>query len=166
MRQDLSPGDLRQCADELALWQNREPFDVLLRRIMAWEIRRDGWSIALWWTLCQLPWLDSLEMSSWLEREHDRVLTTQRLVAIGLAIEAYSRDGGTVPESLDPLVPMYLAQLPVDPFSGLSFVYRRNDVGYLLYSVGENRRDDGGRPPEGIPIHGGVVDGDLLLPAP
>jgi len=34
--------------------------------------------------------------------------------------------------------------LPTDPFSGKPLVYRRTASGFILYSVGEDRKDDGG----------------------
>jgi len=35
-------------------------------------------------------------------------------------------------------------KLPQDPFSGKDFVYKRQGKGFLLYSIGENLKDDGG----------------------
>jgi hypothetical protein len=35
--------------------------------------------------------------------------------------------------------------VPIDPYSDRPLVYRRTDDGYLLYSVGSNRVDDGGQ---------------------
>ncbi len=32
----------------------------------------------------------------------------------------------------------------VDPFTGKSFVYRREGDGFIVYSLGVNRTDDGG----------------------
>ena len=43
------------------------------------------------------------------------------------------------------LVPVYLAELPKDPFTDEDFIYRREDnLVYKLYSVGPNKTDDGG----------------------
>ncbi len=39
----------------------------------------------------------------------------------------------------------YLAEVPQDLFTGRPLVYRRTKQGYVLYSVGANGRDDGGR---------------------
>ena len=33
-----------------------------------------------------------------------------------------------------------------DPFSGNDYVYRRQGRGFIVYSLGENMKDDGGRP--------------------
>jgi hypothetical protein len=51
---------------------------------------------------------------------------------------------GSPPESLANLVPKYLSAVPQDPFGDGPLIYRRSNDGYLLYSVGGNRRDDGG----------------------
>jgi hypothetical protein len=39
----------------------------------------------------------------------------------------------------------YISQLPSDPFSGGAFRYAKQGEGYLLYSVSENGKDDGGK---------------------
>ncbi len=64
--------------------------------------------------------------------------------------------------TLDDLVPDYLPEVPDDPFGGGPLVYRRTATGYLLYSVGRDQRDDGGRPG----IHRFAVPGDIVLDDP
>jgi hypothetical protein len=62
-----------------------------------------------------------------------------------LAVERYRRaDGGAPPASLEMLVPRYLRAVPQDPFSGKPLVYTRGSDGYRVYSVDNNRTDDGG----------------------
>ena len=39
----------------------------------------------------------------------------------------------------------YLKKLPMDPYSDGPFVYRRTESGYLLYSLGTNLTDEGGK---------------------
>ncbi len=68
-----------------------------------------------------------------------------RLARTGLALAAYRQDHGRFPESLDALAPRYVRSVPIDPFSDTAFKYRRVDKGYLLYSVGENGKDDNGQ---------------------
>jgi hypothetical protein len=68
---------------------------------------------------------------------------------IMLAIEGYRADAGALPETLDALVPDYLEAVPVDPTHGDPFVYRIDGdeaIGYVLYSIGLDRTDDGGTP--------------------
>jgi hypothetical protein len=43
------------------------------------------------------------------------------------------------------LTPDVLTREPLDGFTEQPFKYRRKANGYLLYSVGENGKDDGGR---------------------
>ncbi len=63
------------------------------------------------------------------------------------AIERYRlANGNAVPEKLEQLVPAFLADAPVDPFDGKPLRYRQDETGYSVYSVGENLRDDGGKP--------------------
>jgi hypothetical protein len=61
------------------------------------------------------------------------------------AIERFRLKHGRAPDRLDELVPAYLDKLPCDPVIGkpLHYVRREND-GYLIYSVGWNEKDDGG----------------------
>jgi len=74
-------------------------------------------------------------------------LAKRRLTAIALAIRLYVVDNGVRPESLEALVPEYLPTLPADPFrtDGASMGYRPNADEPVLYSVGEDGVDNGGR---------------------
>jgi uncharacterized protein YfaT (DUF1175 family) len=38
-----------------------------------------------------------------------------------------------------------LTDVPVDPFTGKQLVYRREGEGFVVYSLGSNLKDDGGR---------------------
>jgi hypothetical protein len=51
---------------------------------------------------------------------------------------------GVLPEGLDKLVPEFLKAVPTDPFDGKPLRYLRRPTGYVVYSVGVNRQDDGG----------------------
>ncbi len=46
---------------------------------------------------------------------------------------------------LDALVPGILTEVPIDPFTGKPLVYRREGEGFIVYSLGSNQKDDGGR---------------------
>lgn len=74
-----------------------------------------------------------------------RRVARQRAVQAGLAIERYRLAEGGMPLALSDLVPTYLDAVPLDPFSGEALKYRlREKAGYVVYSVGEDRTDDGG----------------------
>ena len=72
----------------------------------------------------------------------------RRLTVTTLALHAYKLQHGGFPRQLADLVPDYLPAVPEDPFRARPLVYRRTETGYMLYSVGEDRKDDGGRPME------------------
>ena len=63
----------------------------------------------------------------------------------GLACRLYQSRTGRYPESLEELVPGILAEVPIDPFTGKPLVYRREGEGFIVYSLGSNQKDDGGR---------------------
>ena len=73
-----------------------------------------------------------------------------------------SLQNGSLPKSLQQLVPAFIDTTPVDPFSGQPFIYRVEKTGYALYSVGPDGVDDGGEP-----IDRSTEMGDLsLVPRP
>jgi hypothetical protein len=77
-----------------------------------------------------------------------------------LAVERHRFAHGAPPETIDSLVPEYFAATPVDPHDGLPLRYKRLDRGYMVYSVGEDRRDDGGKlePPRDAMKHNETWD--------
>lgn len=79
---------------------------------------------------------------------------TRRATALMIALERWRLAEGDYPDSLDLLVPRFMEKLPTDPWTGQAFRYRLLSAGtpggdgagsYLLYSVGMDGRDDGGR---------------------
>jgi hypothetical protein len=70
-----------------------------------------------------------------------------RLVGCTAAIRLHKLRTGKYPASLEAL---RLGEMIIDPFSGKPFVYQTDPrFGFLLYSVSENRVDDGGQSPYG-----------------
>jgi hypothetical protein len=67
---------------------------------------------------------------------------------VAIALELYHRRTGQWPAALDELMPRYLPQVPSDRYDGKPIKYRLVDGQPLLYSVGADRVDDGGRLPE------------------
>jgi hypothetical protein len=82
---------------------------------------------------------------------HDRAEQIQRNLHVAFALAAYRRDAGRYPAQLGDLAPGYLAAVPDDLFAGKPLVYRPADAGYLLYSVGSNGKDEGGRWYDDVP---------------
>jgi len=61
-----------------------------------------------------------------------------------LATARYKNDSAHLPDTWDDLVPKYLAQIPIDPFTGDPLKLKREDGALLIYSVGADGEDDGG----------------------
>jgi len=76
-----------------------------------------------------------------------RSICDVRATRVMLALERYRQGRGEYPAELDGLVPKWLPAVPRDPFSGEPFKYRREGLKYVLYSVGPDRADNGGRFP-------------------
>jgi hypothetical protein len=72
-------------------------------------------------------------------------LAVDRAARAAVAVERYRRDhGDQLPRSLEDLVPAYLEAVPIDPYSERPLLYRADDAGYTIYSVGPDLKDDGG----------------------
>jgi hypothetical protein len=82
-------------------------------------------------------------MPAMLEAE-DRDRVYSDLSQLSLALAAHKTEYNHYPERLTGLVPQSIAQLPKDRFSEADYIYRREGTGYILYSVGDNGKDDGG----------------------
>jgi len=68
------------------------------------------------------------------------------LARVACALERYRLANGQFPETLDTLAPKFIAQVPDDIINGQPLKYRRTADGrFVLYSVGENETDDGGK---------------------
>ena len=78
---------------------------------------------------------------------HYRALADGRMAAVALAVRLYEIDHSRRPMRLADLVPNYLGELPLDPFreDGGTFGYRPDAKPPVLYSVGPDGVDDGGR---------------------
>ncbi len=68
-----------------------------------------------------------------------------RTTRTALAIERHRLKTGNLPVSLDALVPEHLAATLRDPFTGEPLKYGQLAKGYVVYSVGQDLSDDGGK---------------------
>ncbi len=67
------------------------------------------------------------------------------LARLALSAEKYENAHGKYPESLEEIKPYYPEEkLPVDPFTGKDYIYKKLPDGYKIYSLGLNMKDDGG----------------------
>jgi len=68
------------------------------------------------------------------------------LARVACALERYRLAHGNYPETLDALAPQFIEELPHDLINGQPLHYRRTEGGqFILYSVGWNEMDDGGK---------------------
>lgn len=73
------------------------------------------------------------------------VIARLNVMRVAVAIELYRRDHEELlPAGIADLVPDYLETAPLDPFTGGAIVLKLSDNGYSAYSVGPDRRDNGG----------------------
>jgi hypothetical protein len=81
-------------------------------------------------------------------RRYAEMLLGQRDgIEAGLAIEMYRRLHGQYPQALNDLVPSLLPSVPADRITGDPVKYRLLGGKPVVYSVGVDRKDDGGTPP-------------------
>ena len=63
-----------------------------------------------------------------------------------VAIERFRlKNENRLPETLEQLRPSFLTAIPVDPFNGEPLRYKQLKAGYVVYSVGSDKADDGGQ---------------------
>jgi hypothetical protein len=94
-----------------------------------------------------------------LSRGQVRSQAELRCTIAAIAAERYRRAKGEWPESLAVLVrDKYLAAVPADPFDGQLVRYRRLNDGVVIYCVGPDGVDDGGKLDRG---NSGATGGDI-----
>lgn len=87
-----------------------------------------------------LPALNTLEVKYAVNH------TTAQQTRTACALELFRRAHGTFPERLEELAPGTLEALPRDVIDGAPMRYRRTaEGGFELWSIGMDRRDDGGK---------------------
>jgi hypothetical protein len=86
------------------------------------------------------PTYERVAQLAWRLKTHESATLTL------LAVQRYCRAKGGYPDSLERLVEQgYLKQSPRDPFGQGPLTYRKTERGFLLYSWGTDRKDDGGQ---------------------
>jgi len=75
----------------------------------------------------------------------DHVAMAREIEILAVALACFHHDNDRWPDELAELCPKYVEAIPPDRFTGKPLIYRPRADGYLLYSVGRNMNDDGGR---------------------
>ena len=63
----------------------------------------------------------------------------------GLAVQRYRLATDKLPDTLADLIPAYLDEVPKDPFDGKDLKYKKLETGFVVYSIGEDGNDNGGK---------------------
>ncbi|HWB00090.1 MAG TPA: hypothetical protein VG713_16465, partial [Pirellulales bacterium] len=106
----------------------------------------------------------------------ERSIQWRDATEVAIALVLFQRRHGAWPQTLDELVPDLLPAVPPDRFDGQPLRYIVRDRHPVLYSLGNDRDDDGGRPagspnqaipgaygPVKHPMTGTEHDGDWIL---
>ncbi len=91
-----------------------------------------------------------------------RALAMIRSARLAIMIELYRREHSKLPQSLADLQTPNSQRLPLDPFTGQNLIYRSTDSGYMIYSLGQDRQDNGGPTSEPNP-YGQPADHGLRI---
>jgi hypothetical protein len=105
-------------------------------------------------------WWNTRQAVAKAEARHKTAMAHERLLATELALRCYQCDKARAPTSLDDLVTNYLLKVPQDPFSAGPMVYHpKTATNWLVYSIGPDGVDDGGKPAN----RAWPVKGDILI---
>lgn len=70
--------------------------------------------------------------------------TQRRMLVTAIALERWKLQRGVYPKSIDELTPELLSVVPIDLMNNQPLHYKLTINGALVYSVGDDGRDDGG----------------------
>ena len=87
-----------------------------------------------------------------IDRAGSRIITgdlRRELMRVSCEIERFRLTENRIPDKLSELVPEYLDKIPLDPVDQAPLRYQpHGESGYTLYSIGVDRQDNNGKPPE------------------
>jgi len=93
-----------------------------------------------------------------------RAIAQLRTARVALAIERYRLATGSFPDALSDLAPTYLDGVPKDPFDDKELRYKKLETGFVIYSIGEDGTDDGGKEKPRKPLRpSGPVDVTFII---
>jgi hypothetical protein len=120
------------------LWDPKLPSKIRTKlRIDPAKISHKMGALINWQAVMVLPGL-TVKMDA----EH---LARFRLTQIAVALERYRQAHGRFPEKFTTLQPRFLKTIPPDVYTEKPFVYKPHKMGYLIYGLGPNMKDDGGK---------------------
>jgi hypothetical protein len=160
----LTPEETRQAAAELEKIDSAAvPWEEVQRnekRFARAQLGK-GFNLVTWAMTRWQAWR-SIQVA---ERRGKRMTAHARLLTAELGLRSYQAEQGHPPAELKELVPKYLQRVPFDPFSSKPLIYRPQGTNWLLYSIGEDGVDDGGKR-VGRSSPGKVTQGDIFYDSP
>ena len=132
-------------------------FFVLMTNRIRWQAR--GLSPELAFGVCTsvFPWLLMFPaMGSAFDAFGKNIAARDTLVA-AIAAERFRLKTGKFPAELDELVPDYLPGVPIDPIDGQPLRRIVTSDEFTVYSIGIDRKDDGGQSPADKPHEPDIV---------
>lgn len=124
--------------------RSQESAEEFITRDKDWSIRTYGWFRFAKESL--IEWRVRRSMRERFCAQHESSEAKIRLLGLDAALALHHQETGRYPAKLDELVPHPFASVPLDPFSGQPMIYRLTTNSYLLYSLGPDQTDDGGKP--------------------
>jgi len=82
---------------------------------------------------------------AWSIKRQAALEALQNAAIAGLGCKLYKQKYRRYPETISVLVPEILKEEPLDPITGQPLIYKANEKGFIVYSVGFNKKDDEGR---------------------
>ena len=92
------------------------------------------------------PWVGSLSGLARAVESGDDFASMHGAAEVAVALRRHRLDHGSYPADLAPLVPAYLAAIPIDPFTGKPPVYMQKDAGFTLQAQRYSAQPPGSRP--------------------
>jgi hypothetical protein len=117
---------------------SREWKSICERRLQAWQ---------KWWFTGNADSIAGISLYNDALRRSKILLEAAKA---GLAAEEFRVERGRLPHDWNELVPRYLPSIPHDSFAGGPFQFKTTAGGIVIYSVGTDRKDDGGDPERDI----------------
>jgi ethanolamine utilization microcompartment shell protein EutS len=117
----------------------QEPYYKSRTRMNAYDIRQEN---RHWYERLPDNGITSISAMALKNASLEALMETAR---IGMAARIYYARERHLPAAAADLVPGILPREPLDPFTGKPFVFRVDKDSLLVYSLGSNEKDDGGR---------------------
>jgi len=156
-----SSPDLRRAARHIEALDARDPSLAEIRAADRYYLDQAGLRIPAMYQFRDVLVRSRMLSVVWRWRSARR-----RTLMAKLAVVAYEREHGSAPSDLSALGPVYLTRVPTDAFSVKPLGYVVRPGGFVVYSVGPDRKDDGGRPCNTFPAPKARRRGDVCAGVP